>query len=181
MSESDESYAVKANQEIGQRLQERFDFYLVALTFTILGLSAQTADFGSLIVADVAELVAWGALLLSGLKGLARLDGLPRMYRLFSVEAEQQRYATHLQSHAKPRGAKEVVFTGDDVTMPIDAAIQRTAQNVEEVKAALAPLESRAIAQGNVQRSAFAWGVSMLVVARAVPPLLAILEQLSRR
>lgn len=27
----------ETNAEVGQRIQERFDFYLVALTFTILG------------------------------------------------------------------------------------------------------------------------------------------------
>ena len=34
------------NTQAGQRFQEKFEFYLVALAFTILGLAAQTAEFG---------------------------------------------------------------------------------------------------------------------------------------
>ena len=64
------------NIHAAQRFQERFEFYLVTLTFTLLGLAAQTAAFGQLAMADLAELAAWGALLLSGLTGL----DLPRFH-----------------------------------------------------------------------------------------------------
>ena len=63
---------------------------MVALAFTILGLAAQTAEFGTLVWADLAELVAWAALLLSGLKGLYRLERIPHIYEPFSCQAEQE-------------------------------------------------------------------------------------------
>src|SRR5688572_20620227 len=47
--------------------QEKFEFYLLALIFTILGLAVQTAKFGSHVVADALELCSWAALLISGL------------------------------------------------------------------------------------------------------------------
>ena len=81
--------ALDWNTQAGQRFQEKLEFYLVALAFTILGLAAQIAEFGTLVWADLAELVAWAALLLSGLKGLYRLERIPHIYELPGMGAAQ--------------------------------------------------------------------------------------------
>lgn len=66
----------------GQQIQIKLGFYSVALTFTILGLAIQTASFGANVVADLAELLAWLILLLSGLNGLSLLERMPHVRAL---------------------------------------------------------------------------------------------------
>ena len=72
--------------------QEKFEYYLVALTFTLLGLSVQTVKFGSSNVADILELVGWVVLLLSGIMALLRLEMQPVVHnnyaRLDSINSE---------------------------------------------------------------------------------------------
>lgn len=70
------------NREISIRLRERYEFYYVALAFTILGLSIQTAHFDTFLVSDIAELSGWVALLFAGILGLARLQSA---YVIFDV------------------------------------------------------------------------------------------------
>jgi hypothetical protein len=64
-------------QRYSLRIQHRFDFYIVALTFTLLGLSVQTARFCSSRWSNGLELVGWLAFLGSALVGLWRLEKIP--------------------------------------------------------------------------------------------------------
>jgi len=74
--------------EIAYRVQERLNFYLVALTFTVLGLSVQTSRFGRGTGSDAFELLGWVALLISGLIGVRRLERMPHVFRLFALRSD---------------------------------------------------------------------------------------------
>jgi hypothetical protein len=60
-----------------RELQEKFELYLLALIFTILGLAIQTAKLGANRVVDVLEVLGWLSLVVSGLIGLSRLEWVP--------------------------------------------------------------------------------------------------------
>ena len=78
----------ESNSNVGQRIQEKFQFYIVGLIFTLLGLAVQTASFGSSIVADLLEFGAWACLLLSALLAMSRLEWAPQIYRLFDIQQD---------------------------------------------------------------------------------------------
>ena len=162
------------NTQVGQRLQEKFEFYLVALTFTLLGLAAQTAEFGNFIGADLTELAAWGAMLLSGLKGLDRLERMPHLYELFSRQAEQEGYLTHIQ---RDPTSQQVAFL--DETLSRSEALVRVEGNVTQIKATIKPRQEELVDMSRTQRRAFTLGVTMLVIARGIPPILDIFGQVA--
>ena len=155
------------NIHAAQRFQERFEFYFVALTFTLLGLAAQTAAFGDFVVADLTELGAWGALLLSGLAGLARLEGIPHFLKLASMRSERLKVITALRGRP---GGGEVEFLNE--TLSQQDALAKQEANVDQITEALESQDAGLIGQARKQRRAFAVGVTMLVVARGLPPLL---------
>lgn len=78
--------------DYSRQLQGKFEFYLLTLVFTILGLAIQTADFGASKIADILELLAWISLLASGLAGILRLEWLPVIYKAHSnmIRAENE-------------------------------------------------------------------------------------------
>lgn len=155
------------NIHAAQRFQERFEFYLVALTFTLLGLAAQTAAFGDLVVADLTELGAWGALLLSGLTGLARLEGIPHVLRLASMRSERLGFITTLRNRPD---IGEVEFLNE--TLSQRDALAKQEANVDRITQALESQNAGLMGKARKQRTAFAVGVTMLAVARGLPPML---------
>lgn len=157
---------------VAQRFQERFEFYLVALTFTLLGLAAQTAAFGQFALADLAELAAWGVLLLSGLTGLARLEGIPHLYELASMRSERLEIVTALR-----RGpvVGEVRFLNE--TLSVEDALAKQEANVGQIDEALEFRDAKLIGKARLQRRAFAMGLTMLVAARGLPPLVGMIRQ----
>jgi hypothetical protein len=74
--------------EIAQKQQDRFEFYLVSLVFTLLALSIQTSGFGESSVADIFELLGWVSLLTSGISGLWRMEFLP-LERIRGTQKEE--------------------------------------------------------------------------------------------
>jgi NhaP-type Na+/H+ or K+/H+ antiporter len=67
-------------------IQEKFELYLVSLTFTILALSIQTASFGKYPTADVVEILGWVVFLISGVTGLIRLQYVPVVLRYYAAK-----------------------------------------------------------------------------------------------
>jgi hypothetical protein len=68
----------KTNENvIAQQTQEKFEFYLLSLVFTLLALSIQTAKFRGSNIADSLELFGWLFLIVSGLTGLSRMEWVP--------------------------------------------------------------------------------------------------------
>jgi hypothetical protein len=68
------------NQEISIQTQQKFEFYFLALVFTVLGLSIQTSVFTSEKQAAI-EIIAWVSFLISGLAGLSRMEWIPVSYQ----------------------------------------------------------------------------------------------------
>ena len=121
--------------------QEKFEYYLVALTFTLLGLSVQTVKFGSSNVADILELVGWVVLLLSGIMALLRLEMQPVVHnnyaRLDSINSELSQLL-----EAQARGTTEVVNRDRDYeATSIEESIKLHSEFLERNEPKLKQLE----------------------------------------
>ena len=77
------------DREIAQKTQEKFEFYVISLVFTLLALSIQTSKFGSSNIADASELSGWVSLLVSGLAGLWRMQFVPIVVSLVRPQTAQ--------------------------------------------------------------------------------------------
>ena len=165
------------NYDIGVRIQEKFDLYFLGLTFTILGLSIQTAHFGTLVAADIAEVFAWIAFLAAGLSGLSRLEGVPEVYRLFGLQNDQEE-KVRAGKKAKMEGAGQLHIMAIGKPIAIDTYIADAEAGVVKVEEAVKPLQHRAAKRYRLMKLAFVVGLVFLIVARALSPIVSILTRL---
>ena len=63
--------------DTAERLQSQFRYYFVALVFTLLAASVQTAKFGTSSVQTISELAGWALFATSGLVALSYLEWEP--------------------------------------------------------------------------------------------------------
>ena len=66
-------------------IHTRYSLYVLALAFTVLGLAIETTPLGGWSVTCLPELIAWAALLASGIAGILNID---RAVKLSFLEAE---------------------------------------------------------------------------------------------
>lgn len=79
------------NLKISIEVAQKFEFYFLALVFTILGLSVQTSSFTKDYFQYLFEISALFSLLVSGLAGLSRIEWMPVVYRHYGCLQQDQR------------------------------------------------------------------------------------------
>lgn len=72
-----------SNLKAAQEVHHKLEFYLVALAFTTAAFATQTGKLSGSILGDLAEVMSWLLLVLSGLVGLSRLERIPVAYRTY--------------------------------------------------------------------------------------------------
>lgn len=85
------------NKEISIQTQQKFEFYFLALVFTILGLSIQTSVFSSK-EQSIVELASWASFLISGLAGLSRMEWIPVSYKSYSELTYEKSFVKEAES-----------------------------------------------------------------------------------
>lgn len=172
--------ASQANTAIAQRIQEKFDAYLLGLIFTILGLSIQTAKFGSSPIADASEIIGWVLFLVAGLAGLSRLEGASEIYRLYGVQAQKEE-AGLAGEHVRFQGKTEVYVAPLGKSVPVEQYIGEAKQSVGTVEKAIKPLQTRGYAKYRIMKYSFVAGLLALMVARALVPIRGIVHAWTTR
>lgn len=169
---------MSANEyEIAHQSQEKFQFYGVALVFTILGLSIQTASFEGHWIARVCELISWVLLLTSGLFGLSHLEWNPVIRTQMAKKDELDEKARRLEE-GKYQGVKVVHVAEKKQNVPID-------ERIGEYEAFLGKLDSqisRLDRKADIKYQFFKWGffLGLLALAsgRAINPIIGIIKEL---
>lgn len=159
--------------------QQKFDYYVVALIFTLLAASVQTGVFGKSATRDALELASWGLLLLAGLLALWRLEWMHIADRLVQDlgRVDQERFEL---VKGKAEGTTSVLIGTTQKQSPIDEQIANREESASKLKEKLNQLDRSLQRKYNIGRSAFLLGLCLLVASRAYLPLLAVVEEACR-
>jgi len=161
------------NSDVGQRIQEKFQFYIVGLIFTLLGLAVQTASFGTSLAADLFELGAWICLLLSALLAMSRLEWAPQIYRLFDVQQDLKGEQKRLQQ-AINAGTKVVDKTGQPIE--VDEFLRIIEERLNITVGQIKKIDKGAQWKYKVHKVGFVLGLVLLISARAYVPVSSIIS-----
>jgi hypothetical protein len=76
---------MSTNEEVAVEAQRKFDYFLIALTFSVLSLALNTFKQSDSKWIDSAETIAWLLLLISGIFGLLRVKILHMIYSKYAI------------------------------------------------------------------------------------------------
>ena len=152
-------------QEYSRQLKEKFELYLLALVFTVLGLAIQTAKFGSNDMADFIELFAWVLLLISAITGLSRLEWLPVAYHTLgtatNLKDERQKFISLLSS-----GVDYHPIIESSEAVPTQELIDDRSVAITKVEQRVKKLEQSILRKYSIHKWCFVIAVVFLVCAR---------------
>jgi len=150
------------NQEISIQAQQKFEFYFLALVFTVLGLSIQTAVFASETQSAI-EIIAWVFFLISGLAGLSRMEWIPVSYIHYSKLTEEE-------SIVKEAKADRPLMKSGQLLSKIEVEdlVQRVENRIKERTKIMDNLDIRSKVKYFLHKWMFVVGLVLLVVSRAI-------------
>lgn len=160
--------------KIGYLAQEKFDFYVVALAFTVLGLAIQTAHFGGRPLSDVLELLGWSGLMTSGIGGLFRLQHQPHVYQFMGLQANQESRLAGLRK-AREQGTTVIRTLDTSKTIDIETLITKDEETLNKIETKVKEIQAKAGIGYRVQSVGLIAGLLALMAARGLGPLFALL------
>lgn len=171
----------KTSAETAIELRAKLEFYLLALTFGILGLSIQTAEFGDHLSADAFELAGWLALFVAGVVGILRAEWVPVAYdiqsRITSIRRQYGEIAEALHRgvqmpHSFVDEGKETVLVGEQAAAKLDRLIATLEQQYRAT-------EMKIIRRYDTMKWSFMVGIGCLLIARGLPPTVSLAERVA--
>lgn len=163
--------------EIAHQSQEKFQFYGVALVFTILGLSIQTATFDGHVASRICEILSWFLLLVSGLSGLSHLEWNPVIRIQMAHKDEATEKASQLESQ-RDQGFRQINVLQDKKVVPIEERIAEYGSYIDKLDTQITKLDNKAENKYRLFKWAFALGIILLAVSRSIAPVMGIVNEL---
>jgi hypothetical protein len=156
------------NLTLATRNKEKYEFYILALTFTILGLSIQTAEFCTFYYQSVIELSSWFLLLLSGLAGLSRQEYIPVAYyaehRHQNAREYKKGYEEGVQGRRKVLKEDGTAMSESEIQEQLDSLIARLDASSKQNK----KIERGIEIKYEIHKYSFIIGLLLLIVSRSV-------------
>ncbi len=168
---------MKSEREIAVDAQEKFEFYLIGLVFTLLALSIQTAKFGQSSIGDFLELLGWIALLISGLAGLSRLEYIPEIREKYASQDEFEEELRKFQAQ-KAKGETTLFVVESQSQQPIESLIENRQIAEDNINESIKTLEAKNNTKYIVHKYAFVAGIFLVATARAYIPATNLLYKL---
>lgn len=155
--------------EVAQRRQERYEYYLVALVFTTLAFSIQTATNTGVVLVSVMEITSWLALFASGLSALSRMYHLPVVYM---YSAEINTLSANIQDALNlERDGHAELKTNKGIMAPIKKYIAEHREAIDARNTKSADLDKKLKRLSVAHRVLFVLGFLLLICARAYPQI----------
>ena len=146
---------------------EKFEFYFLGLTFTLLGAAIQTATFAGHSHASVfAEIIGWAGFALSGLIGLSKVENLSVVIYLRNRKNEFENNKSQFEQ-AKASGIPSAKIAQTGEVMSIDSVIDKAGESASRYEEQLDKVGKRHEIKAVIQRWAFVFGLPSTAVARA--------------
>jgi hypothetical protein len=158
------------NIDIAIQVQQKFDFYFLALVFTILGLTVQT----STITVDYQcffEIASWIFLLASGLAGLSRLAWVPVSYWR---EGFLQKNEETIRALDESQLSGKIMVRPSGEQWSEEELIEEKSklkQRVSELKKAVTKVEKQLKWKYLIHKWCFVAGVCLLLISRIIVSL----------
>ncbi len=163
----------ETEREIAIRQQEKFEFYLVALAFTLLALSIQSADFEGPVIARALEIVGWVSLLASGLSGLSYLEWLP-VLRVHAVKKDDLDSNADQLRQQRSQGVENVHLLQNNSIVPIEERIREYGEAVNLLEQQDPILDKKSNLKYFIFKWGFVSGLILILAARAYEPIQSI-------
>lgn len=160
------------NLDISRRVQEKFEFYFLSLTFIVLGLCIQTSEFGDSVLTDSLELISWVCLFIAGLSGLSRMHWVPLAYKVAHAFVTRKGQLKEAKSRQNDGELHVVISEGNK--MPIGEFIEKAEPGVKAVENQLAKLKKNSVVKYRLHVWGFAAGLFFLICSRGLDPALRI-------
>lgn len=158
------------NIKLAQEIQQKFELYLLALTFTLLCLAIQTGKFGRPPLADAAELFGWIALLVSGVVGLWRMEWITVGYNMHG-EIEQLEGEVKYCKQLLERGIQNTPVGNAEGLHSVDGIIAVKDAQIMSLKQRAKKLEGGTVIKYKIQKALFLAGLVFLILSRAYIPI----------
>lgn len=151
------------NKEISIQTQQKFEFYFLALVFTVLGLSIQTSEFSSK-AQSIVELAAWASFLISGLAGLSRMEWKPVSYKSYAELTYEKSFVRDAES-----GRSIVDESGKSLSRDeVGEYVQHAQRRIKERTEIMDKIEKLSKVKYFLHKWMFVAGLISLIVSRGL-------------
>lgn len=153
-------------ESTSQEVLEKVEFYFLALVFTLLGATIQTASFSTSPKFSVTlELVAWALLATSGIAGLSKLYWVASIVHAKERKQNYESLSRELKL-AEYKGVLEVRISETDSNMPIGEALSKVEGWKEKYNDVISKLGKPHEMKHHIQWWCFVFGLVSVGVAR---------------
>ena len=165
--------AKSSEHAIAQQAQEKFEFYLLSLVFTLLALSIQTANFGASLPKNALELSSWFCFLVSGLAGFRRFQWVP-VLRVQMADRKNIENEIFKLKELQLKGQTELFVLESGTRQPIDERLGHRNAAVAIYDPIIAKLERRVGLAYDIHKYTFILALLLAIASRGFEPGLAI-------
>lgn len=158
------------NYTIGRNITEKFEFYFIALVFTILGLAIETSNLTSQHHQYLWEVGSWGLLFISGIIGLFRLEWKAVFFIQHGNLQQEKRSLDKLKYGL---GGRTILKNPNETwtTEELSDAKKKVEDNILFRKQEIKKINRITIWSYKIHQWAFALGLLILIVSRILAQL----------
>ena len=169
--------AKSPERAIAQQGQEKFEFYLLSLVFTLLALAIQSATFGTNHWHNALELGGWLLFIVSGLAGLYRLQWVP-VARTTIADRNAFQGEIYTMKELQLKGQSELWVLDTQSRQPITDRLANRQKAVDLLDPRITQLERRIGVAYELHTWSFVLGLISVAAARAYDPVMSLATHL---